>query len=60
MSGDQAKVTAMRERARAKLKREQQQISEGDKNQLADVQKRLRRKMRSSLPASPPPVPVPV
>jgi len=61
MPGDRAKANAMRERARTRLLREQETMTEQQKNQLPEIQKRLARKTRSSLPArerAEPPVPV--
>lgn len=61
MPSDQAKANSMRDRARVRLLHEQKTLTEQQKVQLPEIQKRLARKTRSSLPARErvePPVPV--
>lgn len=61
MPGNEAKANAMRERARTRLLQERKTMTEQQKMQLPEIQKRLSRKTRSTLPVrerARPPVPV--
>ncbi len=53
MPTDAAKVAAMRERARRKMAEEKRNMNAKQKAQLPEIQKRLARKVRSSLTAHP-------
>lgn len=50
MPTDRDKAEAMRERARLRLLREQETMTKEQKLRLPEIQKRLARKTRSSLP----------
>jgi hypothetical protein len=61
MPTDRDEAKAMRERARIRFLREQETMTKQQRLQLPEIQKRLARKTRSSLPArerATPPVPV--
>jgi hypothetical protein len=61
MPTDRDKAKAMRERARIRFLREQETMTKQQKLRLPEIQKRLARKTRSSLPVrerASPPVPV--
>ena len=61
MPTDREKAKAMRDRARVRLRHEQETMTKQQKLRLPEIQKRLARKTRSSLPArerAMPPVPV--
>lgn len=51
MTNDKNRTTAMRERARRKLLQEKQSMSAKEKAQLPVIQRRLARKVHSSLSA---------
>jgi hypothetical protein len=61
MPTDRDKAKALRERARVRFLREQEMMTKEQKLRLPEIQKRLARKTRSSLPVRErvtPPVPV--